>query len=147
MYLPYGSSLSTYWSMRWSTQSKPFLLVSLLSSHWNWTVFFVGPNFLASMDRREDTLIKFCCFLFVMLHWIMWGFVGVYTWIISCGMTMAMRMFQKSDVESRKPFNWITVKNRWRKYMNCQEQPLWKIFFIPKSRRLVSYQDYKEMIM
>uniref|UniRef100_A0A1I7T8Q8 Secreted protein n=1 Tax=Caenorhabditis tropicalis TaxID=1561998 RepID=A0A1I7T8Q8_9PELO len=92
----------------------------------------------------------------------MWGFVGVYTWIISCGLTMAMRMvcrfmfqtiqilvlqFQKSDSESVKPFNWLTVKTRWRKYMNCHEEPLWKIFLIPRSRRVVVYQDYKEMTM
>lgn len=91
----------------------------------------------------------------------MWGFVGVYVGIISFGLTMAMKMviklatsepiqnfqFQKSDAESRKPFTWFTIKARWRKYMNCQDEPLWKIFFIPKTRKIVSYNDYKELIM
>ncbi|CAB01873.2 Palmitoyltransferase [Caenorhabditis elegans] len=95
----------------------------------------------------EDTMVKFAFFLFVTLHWIMWGFVGVYVGIISFGLTMAMKMFQKSDAESRKPFTWFTIKARWRKYMNCQDEPLWKIFFIPKTRKIVSYNDYKELIM
>ncbi|CAL2029233.1 unnamed protein product [Caenorhabditis brenneri] len=150
LYLLIGTGLyfllaPTFW-MQWIETRKEIMAIP---EEMCWSPYCFNRLYYLLMrsQGRDDTLIKFSCFLFLMLHWIMWGFVGVYTWIISCGLTMAMRMFQKSDVESRKPFNWLTVKTRWRKYMNCQEKPLWEVFFIPRSRRLVVYQDYKEMTL
>ncbi|CAI2301457.1 unnamed protein product [Caenorhabditis sp. 36 PRJEB53466] len=114
-----------------------------------WRLFCANKYYylLASTYGKVDTAIKFSAFLFMMLHWIMWGFVCAYAYIISVGLTMAMRMFQKTDSESRRRLSWFTLKARWRKYFNCREESIWHVFLLPVSRPIVVYQEYKAMVV